>query len=113
MWNIIQKDGACCGVDGYKDWLRTNFGSRNGDVPDECCFDTLEGCGKGMALKREHEARNVINTRGCLPHIELNVMELCNLGAGISMGISAFLSMAVYVAWYVAGKIVGDEPLIV
>lgn len=111
MWNIIQKDGKCCGVVSYKDWLQTGFGANTGDVPDECCIETVKGCGKGMAWSRSHNIENIIHTDGCLPVITKFVKKLATIGAAISMGVAAFLCGAIYVSIHVAGKIVGDEPL--
>ena len=43
IWDNIQKEMKCCGVNNYKDWtnpeLNTTFPQNGFDVPESCCAD--------------------------------------------------------------------------
>ena len=41
IWNHAQDMYKCCGIEGYQDWYRTEFGR----TPDECCVEYFKGCG--------------------------------------------------------------------
>ena len=41
IWNQNQYKYKCCGIEGYEDWYRTDFGR----TPDECCVEYFKGCG--------------------------------------------------------------------
>jgi len=45
VYNMVQHDLHCCGVNGYEDWAKTSFGQGK-NVPDSCCETyQYEGCG--------------------------------------------------------------------
>ena len=49
-WDSIQSDFKCCGVEYYSDWKMAEMfqGQRNDSVPDACCKEEMENCGKGV-----------------------------------------------------------------
>ncbi|KAK7071782.1 Tetraspanin-9 [Halocaridina rubra] len=66
LWDEIQTEMNCCGVEDYRDWFATSFGNGT-DVPDTCCLLIAEGCGKGIANVVD-PADDIIE-EGCLPTI--------------------------------------------
>ncbi|KAG0717325.1 CD63 antigen [Chionoecetes opilio] len=66
MWDEIQLEMNCCGIEDYEDWFATSFGNGT-DVPDSCCLLISEGCGKDMS--NSVDPQDDIVTDGCLPTI--------------------------------------------
>lgn len=60
IYDTIQHDLQCCGVDGYTDWADSPF-SQGKNVPDSCCVAEMEGCGEN-ALNNPA----TISQEGCL-----------------------------------------------
>jgi len=73
-WDSIQRDLHCCGgkADGYAKWYgRLGVGSGS-IVPDSCCHDERDGCGKdiqGTGLSHE-DISEIIYVLGCMEIIE-------------------------------------------
>jgi len=70
-WDEMQKELRCCGGEhfenGYHDWRNTNEKSTLGqdDVPDSCCHEYKQGCGKGK-LKQASNTNLGIYRSGCV-----------------------------------------------
>jgi hypothetical protein len=68
-WDHMQHYLHCCGGNnyriGYKDYRVTPIG-QNFSVPDSCCFDYAEGCGRHLFHKSDVEIANIIFVHGCL-----------------------------------------------
>ncbi|XP_064200552.1 tetraspanin-9 isoform X1 [Anguilla rostrata] len=58
-WNIIQAEWKCCGVTGFSDW---HDALRERVVPDRCCQEHLQGCGRN--------ATSMFWTQGCYEKVE-------------------------------------------
>jgi len=72
MWNEIQHEISCCGINSYRDWFDIKF--RDGEtVPDACCLLPSSGC--GVDVKNLDDLDDVINTRGCLPELTKEMMR--------------------------------------
>lgn len=66
MWDEIQLEMSCCGVENYEDWFNPYF--ENGkSVPDSCCLLPLDGCGRD--IKNSIAIDDIIEVKGCLPTI--------------------------------------------
>ena len=50
-WDSLQAGLRCCGGKRYETaftlWESTRIGSNKNDVPDSCCHEEFEGCGRG------------------------------------------------------------------
>lgn len=122
-WNIMQKDFKCCGVTDFKDWKNTPFGTSGkssahckmselyskwflsiGDVPDMCCINASEGCGKGIGNKSEQEASATIYTNGCFTGLENFIQGNVAASAGVGVGIIVLLFFGVLTSCCVARK---------
>lgn len=64
MWDEIQNEVSCCGVQSYSDWFVSGFGDGN-SVPEACCLLPSVGCGQGV--KGHNDIEDIIDTEGCLP----------------------------------------------
>ncbi|XP_016428885.1 CD63 antigen-like, partial [Sinocyclocheilus rhinocerous] len=62
--DTIQQDYKCCGRNSSIDWLNSKFLAPN-SVPDSCCKNVTENCGKG-AIRDTSK----IYTNGCLPILD-------------------------------------------
>lgn len=82
-WDVLQHEVQCCGVEGFKDWANTTIGVR-GDVPDSCCIEHVESCGKGMLVGNITE----IWTDGCLPKLSIKIEHNAGIFAGIGVGVA-------------------------
>jgi len=62
IYDTIQHDLQCCGVNGYKDWANSTW-SKGKNVPDSCCIAELTGCGADALVSPAHVT---IDQGGCL-----------------------------------------------
>ncbi|XP_066971126.1 tetraspanin-4-like [Macrobrachium rosenbergii] len=87
LWDEIQSEMNCCGINDYKDWFDTAFGNGT-DVPDSCCLLVEEGCGKGMANAVDPD--DDIITEGCLPTVISNIsLDYHSLSKGVWLPVCA------------------------
>lgn len=100
-WDIIQADFKCCGVQTFKDWIATPYGSGQ-DVPDTCCRLISDGCGKGQGAKSEAEATVTIYTKGCFAAFEDEINGNVAAAAGVGVGVAVLLFLGVLIACCVA-----------
>ncbi|XP_051518725.1 CD63 antigen-like [Myxocyprinus asiaticus] len=59
----LQQELKCCGANSSDDWV--NFSASRNSVPDSCCKNMTDNCGKGAI----HDT-NKIYTNGCQPALE-------------------------------------------
>ena len=68
-WDDLQRDLHCCGgnnyLTGYNDYRSTPIGI-NYSVPDSCCHEVHEGCGRGIFSVSLEQVRNRIFVDGCM-----------------------------------------------
>lgn len=68
-WDDLQRDMHCCGgnnfLTGYNDYRSTPIG-QNFSVPDSCCHEPLENCGRNIFKETPEQIRNKIFVNGCL-----------------------------------------------
>ena len=68
--DYMQQHLSCCGGSewqtGYIDYKYTSFGKNNKGVPDSCCIDEHDGCGRDIYSKHERLIKNEIYTNGCV-----------------------------------------------
>ena len=65
-WDELHRDLHCCGWKGIGEGYQ-NFVSvlNDSSVPDSCCHNVQEGCGKGIAGRYDDEIRDRIFVDGC------------------------------------------------
>ncbi|CAF3617233.1 unnamed protein product [Rotaria sp. Silwood1] len=68
--NSIQKRFHCCGVDQYQDWFNADIWIGQPYVPDSCCIEEINGCGKQIAA---NETYGLIYTNGCFNMIQMEI----------------------------------------
>jgi len=93
-WDIMQSDFKCCGVDSYKEWFNVTLFS-NGDVPDSCCKEIVDGCGKGASPDK-------IYVTGCLASFENFITGNAAASIGVGVGVIVLLFLGVCVSCCVA-----------
>ncbi|KAL3855755.1 hypothetical protein ACJMK2_014959 [Sinanodonta woodiana] len=70
IWDDVQKEFKCCGVNSYTDWI-----SRNSTVPDSCCMNS--GCNTTDSTK--------LFTEGCLLKFTTWVQDKIVIVGGIGI----------------------------
>uniref|UniRef100_A0A7N5JWY4 Tetraspanin-9 n=1 Tax=Ailuropoda melanoleuca TaxID=9646 RepID=A0A7N5JWY4_AILME len=63
-WNIIQAEMHCCGVTDYTDWYPV-LGENT--VPDRCCMENSQGCGRNTTTPLWRTVRLDAAPRGLFP----------------------------------------------
>jgi len=96
-WDIMQSDFKCCGVDSYADWKGTPAFNATEDVPDTCCIEFTENCGKGAATSTDK-----IHTTGCFVTFEEFILSNSAAAAGVGVGVVVLLFMGICVSCCVA-----------
>jgi len=96
-WNIMQSDFKCCGVNNFTDWEGTPAFTNTGDVPDTCCKEFTEGCGKGAG-----QSTDEIYTTGCFVLFENFILSNAAAAAGVGVGVIVLLFLGVCVSCCVA-----------
>lgn len=95
--NLLQSKFKCCGLESYKDWQNTDEESLLAiskyeqlispeqipfDLPDTCCKNISEGCGKNFRFK------STIHGHGCnrpfLEYLSARVFFIACLALGIA-----------------------------
>lgn len=68
-WDELQRYLHCCGGNnyliGYNDYRSTPLG-QNFSVPDSCCHEPHDGCGRGIFSMSSELIRNKIFVNGCM-----------------------------------------------
>jgi hypothetical protein len=68
-WDELQRYLHCCGGNGYligfNDYRSTPIGN-NFSVPDSCCHEVHEGCGRSIFNVSPEQIRNRIFVNGCM-----------------------------------------------
>jgi len=83
-WDIIQHELKCCGAQDYTDWRNSTTMQDTNSVPDSCCIEDTENCGKGLAdpEKSIQDVSDKIHTTGCLDKFqEMVVKNVASVGA--------------------------------
>ena len=69
----------CCGVDQYQDWFNAKVWTGQPYVPDSCCIEETNGCGKQIAA---NETYGLIYLDVCLQAVAFNRFN-CVLISGV------------------------------
>lgn len=104
-WNIVQHELECCGAQKYSDWINSTFASRDDSVPDSCCKNDIEGCGKGVLKMDESEVADKIHTSGCLSKLETLVADNVAAVGGVGVAIALIQIIGVVFACCLARNI--------
>ena len=111
FWSWTQRNFHCCGVLGYKDWLKmSRFQQENkpmvnfttmlpdydNDVPGCCCINSDgltdspgPSCGYYVAGKTEEEAKKTIYTQGCISALQDQMVMQADIFSGVLLGLAA------------------------
>ena len=77
-WDTMQLELRCCGgtnvLTGYSDYRNTPIGG-NFSVPDSCCHQVNEGCGRDIFRIPPEQLRNKIWVTGCLTALRYRLNE--------------------------------------
>ncbi|XP_032359005.1 CD63 antigen [Etheostoma spectabile] len=84
----IQEKFKCCGADGPTDWSSSVGWVNHDAVPDSCCVEKSQGCGKN---------KNKVHKKGCITAIRIFVLKnLVWVGAVcIALGVSEVFGVVV------------------
>jgi len=101
-WDTLQTEFTCCGVhafnEGYKTWRNVDVGIDGDSVPDSCCLQPEEGCGRGRFRESEVTVDLYIHTHGCLAVLESKLQNgvvpvlLGYSGVGVLLALAEMLS---------------------
>jgi len=123
-WDNVQRTYSCCGLNGqnngYWTWKQArgrqvNNRANNGvkvidvnSVPDSCCVNEMEGCGKNINDKSTENACKDIFTHGCLyilqGRMKRDIMPvlLAYLGCGVILAILQIVAIVLSAAYSAA-----------
>jgi len=82
-WDRIQENLECCGVDGFSDWINTEWANENRTFPSSCC--------KNLGVCNNLDIQQIYQ-KGCYPEILKLLSDNLN-GIGIGMLMVAFFQM--------------------
>ena len=91
-WDLIQHESKCCGVDGFKDWETTPF-AQGSNVPDSCCIEETEGCGKGAIQNPDN-----IYQEGCFAKFENTILGNVAWAIGIGVAVAVLILIGICIA---------------
>ena len=91
IWDLVQKDVKCCGVERYTDWIRVMEVEHK--VPDSCCKVETEGCGKARDTEK-------IYKEGCLAKLKAKIIDNSGIAIGVGVGIGILNFFGVIVGCY-------------
>ncbi len=81
-WDDLQRNMHCCGGFGHNvGWINyknvnNNFTKFTKGVPDSCCLQYSEGCGRGiLGIGNDQQVAQNIYTHGCVTLLEINLRE--------------------------------------
>ena len=91
-WNILQHEAQCCGVDTYQDWETVPF-SQGSNVPDSCCVEPTDGCGKGAIQNPDN-----IYQDGCFKKFENTILGNVAWAIGIGVAVAVLILIGICIA---------------
>ena len=107
-WDRMQKTLRCCGGEeyerGFEDWDRIMRGS----VPDSCCHEVEEGCGRGKITDaNEHYGREDLDIwkDGCIEvlrhkmKVEVAPMLVAYVGVGVVLALVQLITVVLASAY--------------
>jgi tetraspanin-33 len=116
--NWLQQKFKCCGLDSYKDWeskhmklqaiserVEKNLRIRNQttfDVPDTCCVNIAEGCGK------QFPELDTLNRAGCFEPFYNFLSNDMKILSGVACGLALLTLIAIAVLVFVAFSVKGN-----
>ena len=119
LLDTLQQSQQCCGVgkpivtegekdEGYKDWKDADFwkGQHQNDVPDSCCKNEIEDCGKGKLAVENPEG---IYKDGCLHKMYVIVKANSQMAGGIAIGICLLQILTVIISFCLGKKFKEDS----
>jgi hypothetical protein len=122
-WDEMQTHMMCCGGNnwnrGYLDYQGTSIGRDGNSVPDTCCINPTEGCGRGILIEAEQTLRNKIFVHGCVEMLirwmKNEVFTLIPIYAVVSLAVALVEIVTVALASAYVAQITrrrnGDEIL--
>ena len=101
VWDAVQSNFECCGVEKPKDWYPV---LGNNTVADSCCEDgQVEGCGKDKGPTLEG-----IYPEGCFTKFSEVFTDNLNIVGAIAVGV-AVAELAICFVAYCMGKRMGNQ----
>jgi len=79
-WDEMQRQLRCCGGErfdnGYTDWRSVGLGYKDSKaVPDSCCHEEKEGCGREKSTVRVGDTSAGIYKDGCLAILKIKLKD--------------------------------------
>lgn len=75
VWDLVQMQFDCCGIDNYTNWLDTEFGQADSSTPYSCCLVPTANCSVGAAALPPSEAARIIHTTGCVQAVSADIQR--------------------------------------
>ena len=107
-WDRMQKTLRCCGGEeyerGFEDWDRV----MRGNVPDSCCHEVEEGCGRGKITDaNEHYGREDLDIwkDGCIEvlrqkmKVEVAPLLVAYVGVGVVLALVQLITVVLTSAY--------------
>jgi CD63 antigen len=81
FWDDVQRDFECCGIDNATTWENLSP-----NLPDSCCVEETEMCGKGGYADRTDATK--FHQKGCLTKLENWINSSMLVVAGVALGLA-------------------------
>jgi len=103
----IQSKFHCCGINSYTNWLENPNLVATESVPDTCCLNKTQGCGKNMAdpKKPKEAAARFIYTNGCAKTFSVWLQDYATTLGGIGLGFLILELLGICLTCYLAQDI--------
>jgi len=101
-WDTMQVEQRCCGgtnfLTGYMDYRNTPIGQQNHSVPDSCCHEMVEGCGRNMFHKTPEQIENSIWLVGCLTALKYRLTNDVSAMMAVYAGVGVLIALVELIA---------------
>jgi len=99
LWNKVQRDFKCCGIDSVKDWQDTKFDFSGANKPEGCCQKYRFGFGgrrtqdnvDACRMVDEGYASNMYYFEGCLNKFVWKLEDNFTMVAFVTIALVAFM----------------------
>lgn len=102
FWTNTQRNEKCCGVDNATDWKNNTILNKTRSVPDSCCKEEKDDCGKGYF---GHSNASVVFQNGCYDVLKDGYKYSMLIVGGVSIGVALLMVVGIILAFALAHAI--------
>lgn len=106
-WDVLQQQFKCCGANNYSDWSDNVELKKTDSVPDSCCFNVSNGCGKGKL-----QSPTNIYEHGCVKGFVAWVTSNIGIVGGIAAALTVVEIIGIIISGCLASAIRRDYEVV-